>query len=179
MGGTMARTLANLGNAVKDFLNTQVMGSLFELRAGETEVPSSAYAHNGDTPGNSWVLLDDESNFQLFRAANPGLTFIFSNHNNASYFGDRDMKIFDFGQNNTLRFSEEQGRVDVFGFDHDLTGSLVIYNSTNQSIVPDGQGGTLVGGNIDVHDVALDPSRVAFKSINDQLSAHATLVPLL
>jgi len=48
-----------------------------------------------------------------------------------------------------------------------------------QSIVPDGHGGTLVGGNIDVHDVALDPSRVAFKLINDQLSAHATLVPLL
>src|ERR1700750_270136 len=66
-GGTMAISLANLGNAVKDFLNTQVMGSLFELRAGETEVPSSAYAHNGDTPGNSWVVLDDESNFQLFR----------------------------------------------------------------------------------------------------------------
>ena len=71
-----------------------------------------------------WFLLDDESNFQLFRAANPGLTFIFSNHNNAAYFGDRDMKIFDFGQNNTLRFSEEQGRVDVFGFDHDLTGYI-------------------------------------------------------
>jgi hypothetical protein len=62
----MATTLANLGNAVRDFLNTQVMGSLFDLRAGETEVPSSAYAHNGDTPGNSWVLLDDKSNFQLF-----------------------------------------------------------------------------------------------------------------
>jgi hypothetical protein len=169
MGGTMATTLANL----------QVMGSLFDLRAGETEVPSSAYAHNGDTPGNSWVPLDDKSNFQLFRAANSGLTFIFSNHNNASYFGDGGMKIFDFGQNNTLRFSEEQGRVDVFGFDHDLTGSLVIYNATNQSVVPDGRGGTLVGGNIDVHDVVLDPSRVAFKSVNDQLSAHATLVPLL
>jgi len=88
------------------------------------------------------------------------------------------MKIFDFGHN-TLRFSEEQGHVDVFGFDHDLTGSLVIYNATNQSIVPDGRGGTLVGGNIDVHDVVLDPSRVAFKSVNDQLSAHATLIPLL
>ena len=175
----MARTLVNLGNAVEDFLNTQVMGSLFDLRAGETEVPSSAYAHNGDTPGNSWVLLDDESNFQLFRAAYPGLTFICSNDSNASYFGDGDMKIFDFGQNTTLRFSEEQGQVDVFGFDHDLTGSLVVYNSTNQSIVPDGQGGTLLGGNIDVHDVALDPSRVAFKSVNDQLSAHATLVPLV
>ena len=80
----MARMLANLGNAVKAFLNTQVMGSLFDLRAGETEVPSSAYAHNGDTPGNSWFLLDDKSNFQLFRAANPGLTFIFSNRTSAT-----------------------------------------------------------------------------------------------
>src|ERR1700750_1692211 len=111
-----------------------------------------------DILGNSWVLRECESTFPLFRASYPGLTFIFSNHNNASYFGDRDMKIFDFGQHNTLRFSEEQGRVDVFGFDHDLTGSLVIYNLTDQSIVPDGQGGTLVGGNKDAHTVALDSS---------------------
>ena len=172
-------TLANLGDAVKDFLDTQAMGSLFHLRAGETEVPSSAYAHNGDTPGNSWVLLDNASNFQLFRAASPGLTFIVSNNNNASYFGDGDMKIYDFGQNNTLRFSDEQGRVEVFGFNHDLTGTLVLYNATNTTIVPDGQGGTLVGGNIDVHDVVLDPSRVTFKHVDDQLSAHATLVPLV
>jgi hypothetical protein len=57
LSSSLARTLANLGNAVKAFLNTQVMGSLLDLRAGETEVPSSAYAHNGDTPGNSWFLL--------------------------------------------------------------------------------------------------------------------------
>lgn len=171
-------TLDNLGKAVTDFLDTQVMGSLFHLRAGETEVPSSAYAHNGDTPGNSWVLLNDKSNFQLFRATQPGLTFIFSNQNNASYFGDGDMKIYDFGQDNTLRFSEEQGHVDVFGFEHDLTGTLVLYNATNQTLIPDGHGGTLIGGTIDVHDVTLDPSRVTFKPVNDQLSAHATLVAL-
>jgi hypothetical protein len=172
-------TFDNLGKATEDFLNTQVMGSLFHLRAGEVEVPSSAYAHNGDTLGNSWVLIDNDSNFQLFRADKPGLTFIYSNHNNASYFGDGDMKIYDFGHDNTLRFSEEQGHVEVFGFDHDMTGTLVIYNATDQSIVPDGRGGTLVGGNIDVHDVALDASRVSFRQVNDQLSQHATLQPLV
>lgn len=172
-------TFANMGTALQDFLNTQAMGSLFHLRAGEIEVPSSAYAHNGDTLGNSWVLLHDQSNFQLFRAAHPGLTFIYSNDNNASYFGDNDMKVYDFGHNNTLRFSEEQGQVQIFGLDHDVTGSLVIYNATDRSIVPDGQGGTLVGGNIDVHDVALDPARVSFRQVNEQLSAHATLQPLV
>ena len=175
----MTTTFSNVGKSLQDFLNTQVMGSLFHLRAGEIEVPSSDYAHNGDTLGNSWVLLHDNSNFQLYRADHPGLMFIYSNGNNASDFGGNGMTIYDFGHDNTLRFSEERGHVEVFGFDHDVTGSLVIYNATDQSIVPDGHGGTLVGGHIDVHDVSLDPSRVAFKQVDDQLSQHATLQPLL
>src|ERR1044072_10025360 len=99
----MTSAVVNLANATKDFLNTQVMGSLFHLRSGEIEVPSSDYAHNGDTQGNSWLLVRNDSNFQLFRADQPGLTFIHSNNNNASYFADHDMKIYDFGQDNTLR----------------------------------------------------------------------------
>jgi hypothetical protein len=174
-----ASVLVNLGNATKDFLDTQVMGSVFHLRAGEIEVPSSSYAHNGDTQGNSWVLLHNDSNFQLFRADKPGLAFIYSNNNNASFFADHDMKIYDFGQNNTLRFSDEQGHVEVFGFEHDVTGSLVIYNATDQSVVPDGRGGTLVGGNIDVHDVTLDSSRVCFKQVDTDFATHQGLVQLV
>ena len=174
----MTPEVVNLANATQDFLNTQVMGSLFHLRSGEIEVPSSGYAHNGDTLGNSWLLLHDGSNFQLFRTENPGLTFIYSNNNNAAFFADHDMKIYDLGHGNTLRFSDEQGKVEVFGFDHDLTGSLVIYNATDQSIVPDGRGGTLVGGNIDVHDVTLDPSRVSFFQSAVSFATHQGLVPL-
>lgn len=170
--------VVDLANATQDFLNTQVMGGLFHLRSGEIEVPSSAYAHNGDTLGNSWLLFHDGSNFQLFRADKPGLAFIYSNHNNASFFADHDMKIYDLGHDNTLRFSDEQGKVEVFGFDHDMTGSLVIYNATDQSIVPDGRGGTLVGGNIDVRNVTLDPSRVSFRQSDIPFATHQGLVPL-
>lgn len=171
-------TLGMLGNATQDFLNTQVMGSLFHLRAGEIEVPSSDYAHNGDTLGNSWVLLHDNSNFELFRTQQPGLTFIYSNHNNASYFADAAMKVYDFGQDNTLRFSDMHGNVEVFGFDHDLTGKLVIYNPTDTSIQSDGHGGTLVAGRIDVHDAALDPSRVVFAQTSVSLATHVGIIPL-
>jgi len=163
-------------HAGRDFLNTQVLGSLFDFKSGEVEVPTSAHGHYGAAKGNSFLLLHDASNFQLFRSYDPVLTFITSDNNNASYWQDGPQKIYDLGHNNTLRFGETAAPVDVFGFDHDPTGRVVIYNET-LPIVPDGQGGTLVG-NIDFHGVALDPSRVSFVSQDLMLETHPSLVPL-
>ena len=156
--GALFDTADNTVHAVRDFLNTQVLGSLFDFKSGEIEVPTSDHGHYGAAKGNSFVLLDDASNFQLFNSFDPVLTFITSDHNNASYWHDGAQKIYDFGQDNTLRFSDlSAAPSEVFGFDHDMTGKVVIYNA-EVPIVPDGQGGTLVG-NIDFHDVTLDPSR--------------------
>ena len=170
----------SLGNAVqatKDFLGTQVLGNLFDFKSGEVEVPTSDHGHYGAAKGNSFVLLHDDSNFQLFNSFDPVLTFIISNDNNASYWNDGPQKIYDFGQDNTLRFSDFSNvESDVFGFDHDAGGKVVIYNA-EVPIVPDGQGGTLVGS-IDFHNVALDPSRVSFVQQDLQLATHPSLVPL-
>jgi len=159
-------------------LNTQVLGSLFDFKSGEVEVPTSDHGHYGAAKGNSFVLLHDDSNFQLFNSFDPVLTFIVSDHNNASYWNDGAQKIYDFGQDNTLRFADlSAAPSEVFGFDHDMTGKVVIYNA-DVPIVPDGQGGTLVG-NIDFHDVALDPSRVSFVTQDLHLDTHPSLVPLV
>ena len=105
------------------------------------------------------------------------MTFIFGKNDNASYWGGGDRNIWDFGQGTTLRFSELTG-ANVWGFDTDKTGTAIIYNSTNTTIQPDGQGGTLVGGNIDFHNASLDASRISFVTVPEQLSTSPTLVPL-
>lgn len=171
--------ISDLTTATEDYLNTQVMGTLTELKAGEIEVPSSEHPHIPSGSGNSYVLLHDASNFQLFRATDPVLTFIDSSNNTASYWGGTgNQTIFDFGHGNTLQFSElENDQVNVYGFDRDVTGKAIIYNTDQTAIQSDGHGGTMVG-NIDFHDVALDPSRVSFASVPEKLSTHVGLVPL-
>jgi Matrixin len=164
-------------HAGRDFLNTQVLGSLFDFKSGEVEVPTSDHGHYGAAKGNSFVLLHDGSNFQLFNSYDPVLTFIVSNNNNASYWHDGEQTIYDFGQGNTLRFSDlGAAPSDVFGFDHDSTGNVVIYNA-DLPITPDGQGGTLVG-NIDFHNAMLDSSRVSFVTQDLHLDTHPSLVAL-
>ena len=167
-----------LTQAVGSFLATQLIGKPFHLKAGEIENPSSAHAHVASGPGNSYILLTDNSNFQLFRTPDEVLTFIFSDNNTASYWGGGDRTIYDFGHNNTLRFSEnEHAKIDVFGFDKDPTGKVVIYNA-DLLIQPDGHGGTLVG-NIDFHDTALDASRVSFRHVDQSIATSSTeLFPL-
>jgi hypothetical protein len=172
-------SLSDLAQATKDFADTQIMGAPFDLKAGEIEVPSSAHGHVPTGAGNSYVLLHDDSNFQLFRSADPVLTFIYSNNNSAAYWGGAGAQtIYDFGHGNTLRFSElENTSVNVYGFDRDTIGKVVVYNTTLTSIQPDGHGGTLVG-NIDFHNVTLSPSRVSFLAVPEQLSAQTNLIPL-
>jgi hypothetical protein len=172
-------TLAtNQLQATDAFLGTQVMGFPSELTAGEVVVnPSSDHGHFGTGAGNSYVLLDNDANFQLFNSPDLVLTFIYGMNDNASYWGGGERTIYDSGEDTTLRFSEIAG-ANVIGFDTDKTGKAVIYNATNTTIQPDGHGGTLVGGNIDFHNVTLDASRVSFMTVPGQLSQSATLVPL-
>ncbi len=127
---------------------------------------------------NSWVLLQNSSNFQLFHAQYPGLTFIYSDNNTASYWADGQQSIYDFGHGNTLRFGDETARVDIYGLDHDVTGTVKVYNSTDMSVQPDGNGGTLIAGKIDVHNAALDASRVSFVTTDLDLSTFYGMVPL-
>ena len=174
-------TLAtNQLQATEDFLATQVMGFPSELTAGEVIAnPTSDHGHFGTGPGNSYILLNNAANFQLFDSPDLVMTFIHGNNDNASYWGGGNRDIFDFGQGTTLRFSELQDATDnVFGFDTDRTGKVVIYNAPNTIIQPDGQDGTMVGS-IDFHNVTLDPSRISFVSVAGQPSQSASMVPLL
>lgn len=169
---------ANLAQGAAAFLDTQVMGFPSELTAGESIVnPTSDHGHEATGAGNSYILLNNDANFQLFRSPDLVLTFIYGKNDTASYWGGGARTVYDYGQGTTLRFSEITG-ANVWGFETDKTGKAVIYNATNTTIQPDGQGGTLVGGNIDFHNVTLDASRVSFVTVPEQLSIRPTLVPL-
>ena len=169
---------ANLVQGAAAFLGTQVMGFPSELTAGEVIAnPTSDHGHEATGPGNSYILLNNDANFQLFRTPEEVLTFIYGKNDTASYWGGGQRDIYDYGQGTTLRFSELT-KANVWGFDIDKTGTAVIYNSANETIQPDGQGGTLVGGNIDFHNVSLDASRVSFRTVPEQLSLSPAMVPL-
>jgi hypothetical protein len=169
--------VANLTQGTIAFLGTQVMGAPSELTAGEVIVnPSSAHGHEATGAGNSYILMDNNANFQLFRSPDLVLTFVYGTDDNASYWGGGDRTIYDYGQGTTLRFSDVAG-ANVYGFDTDKTSTVVIYNATDTTIQPDGQGGTLVG-NIDFHNVVLNASRASFVTVPEQLSQYVGLVPL-
>lgn len=172
--------VANLAQGAAAFLGTQVMGFPSELTAGEVIAnPTSDHGHFGTGPGNSYILLNNASNFQLFNSPDLELTFIYGKNDNASYWGGGDRNIYDYGQGTTLRFSEFQNAIDnVYGFDTDTTGRVVIYNAPDTVIQPDGTGGTLVGS-IDFHNVALDASRISFATVPEQPSQSTTMVPLI
>ena len=170
--------VTNLAQGAAAFLSTQVMGFPSELTAGEVIVnPTSDHGHYATGPGNSYILLNNDINFQLFRSPDEVITFIYGTNDNASYWGGGQRTIYDYGHDTMLRFSEVTG-ADIWGFDTDKTGKAVIYNAANTTIQPDGQGGTLVGGNIDFHNVTLDASRISFVTVPEQLSLSPGLVPL-
>ena len=169
---------ATLAQATAAFLDTQVMGFPFELTAGEAIVnPTSDHGHEATGAGNSYILLNNDANFQLFRTPDLVLTFIGGTNDNASYWGGGERNIYDAGNGTTLRFSDVVG-ANVWGFDTDKTGKVVIYNSANTTIQPDGQGGTLVAGNIDFHNVTLGASQVSFVTVPEQLSQSVGMIPL-
>ena len=140
----------------------------------EIEVnPSSQHGHVAS--GSDVYILNGSDDFQLYRSSDV-LTFIYGTGNTASYWGGGNQTIYEFGNHNTLRFSElEQARVDVYGLNS--TDLIKIYNTDQTTIQSDGHGGTLVG-NIDFHQVAVSPSQVSFHTVPETLSVHPGLVPL-
>jgi len=162
----------NLGAAL---VASQVQRSMPHLKAAESQIPSSDHAHRGND--NVYLLSRENMNFQMFDSSN-NITFITGHDDSAIFDGGGSQTIYDFGTGASLNFHGllAAARVEIFNSDHDSRFQLYLHGFTDQSIIADGHGGTLVGGQIDIVNAAIPAAKVHFD--NDPSFAKSPLTDM-
>jgi hypothetical protein len=160
-GLIMSSSFLNGLTAIKDAVSSQFQRDISHLKASETEVPTSAHAHRGND--DLYILSQENMNFQLYGSSDD-IMYITGHDDNTTIDGGGNHKIYDFGTGaNVVLHDQTPGSViAVYNTDHDSRFNLYLHDFVNQTIMPDGRGGTLVGGVADIVNAAIPAAKVHF-----------------
>jgi hypothetical protein len=169
----MSSVFDNDLNLAASLVASQFQGDIGNLKAAETEIPTSDHAHNGND--DIYPLSRENMNFQLLGGSND-ITFITGHDDYATYVDGGSQKIYDNGSGTSLIFAGQTAgaQAQVFNADHDSRFQLYLHDFTNQSITSDGHGGTLIGGQIDLINASIPASKIHFVNDPTWMAAPAT-----